>query len=86
MNQIKTPLLPVEIVFHSSWWNKHTGITFDEDFFIIPFAVLKMNGAWKKNFMNVSGNLGLEMIKTKICRRSELFILLLGTCFRKPSK
>ena len=24
--------LPVEVVFHPSWWNRNAGITFDEDF------------------------------------------------------
>lgn len=28
--------LPVEIVFHPSWWNAHAGIVFDEDFFYHP--------------------------------------------------
>jgi hypothetical protein len=34
MNMAIKPL-PVEIVFHPSWWNKHTGITFDEDFIML---------------------------------------------------
>ena len=29
-------VLPVDIVFHPSWWNAHAGITFDEDFFYHP--------------------------------------------------
>jgi hypothetical protein len=29
-------LLPVDIVMDPSWWNKHAGITFDEDFFYHP--------------------------------------------------
>jgi len=28
--------LPVDIVFHPSWWHAHAGITFDEDFFYHP--------------------------------------------------
>lgn len=32
----RTPTLPVDIVFHPSWWNAHGGITFDEDFFYHP--------------------------------------------------
>ncbi len=28
--------LPVDIVLSPSWWHKHTGITFDEDFFYHP--------------------------------------------------
>ena len=30
------PILPVDIVMDPSWWNKHAGITFDEDFFYHP--------------------------------------------------
>ena len=33
---IKSDLIPAEIVFHPSWWHRHTGITFDEDFFYHP--------------------------------------------------
>lgn len=36
MEQICLHKLPVDIVFHPSWWNKHVGITFDEDFFYNP--------------------------------------------------
>jgi len=35
MSRAKTTL-PVDIVFHPSWWNAHAGITFDEDFFYHP--------------------------------------------------
>ena len=31
-----TPMLPVDIVLHPSWWHRHAGITFDEDFFFHP--------------------------------------------------
>ena len=34
--RLKAPMLPVNIVFHPSWWNRHAGITFDEDFFFHP--------------------------------------------------
>ncbi len=26
-------LLPVDVVFHPSWWHRHAGIDFDEGFF-----------------------------------------------------
>lgn len=28
--------LPVDVVFHPSWWHAHAGITFDKDFFYHP--------------------------------------------------
>jgi hypothetical protein len=30
------PVLPVEVVFHPSWWNAHAGMVFDKDFFYHP--------------------------------------------------
>ena len=33
---LNAPLLPVDIVLHPSWWHRHAGITFDEDFFFHP--------------------------------------------------
>jgi hypothetical protein len=34
--RLNSPMLPVEIVLHPSWWHQHAGITFDEDFFFHP--------------------------------------------------
>ena len=36
MKPLTSTPLPVDVVFHPSWWNKHTGIVFDEDFFYDP--------------------------------------------------
>ena len=33
---LKNDPLPVEVVFHPSWWHKNAGISFDEDFFYHP--------------------------------------------------
>ncbi len=33
---IQSPPLPAEIVLAPSWWHRHAGITFDEDFFYHP--------------------------------------------------
>ena len=33
---LNSPMLPVDIVLHPSWWHHHEGITFDEDFFFHP--------------------------------------------------
>jgi len=33
---LKNDLLPVEFVLHPSWWYKHAGIEFDQDFFFHP--------------------------------------------------
>lgn len=33
---IRAGVLPVDIVLHPSWWHRHEGMTFDEDFFFHP--------------------------------------------------
>ncbi len=33
---VQSEPLPVEVVFHPSWWHRHAGIRFDEDFFYHP--------------------------------------------------
>ncbi len=35
-NHLKNQMLPVDIVLHPSWWHRHEGMTFDEDFFFHP--------------------------------------------------
>ena len=34
--QIASRMLPVDIVLHPSWWHRHEGLVFDEDFFFHP--------------------------------------------------
>ena len=34
--RLRNEMLPVEIVLHPSWWHRHAGIAFDEDFFFHP--------------------------------------------------
>ena len=36
MQKLCSKKLPVDIVFHPSWWNKNAGISFDESFFYDP--------------------------------------------------
>jgi hypothetical protein len=33
---LSAPMLPADVVLHPSWWHRHAGITFDEDFFFHP--------------------------------------------------
>ena len=64
-NQIKNPLLPVDIVFHPSWWNKHTGITFDEDFFYHPVRRVEDERRMEKELNERFGEFGLGVDKDK---------------------
>ena len=65
MNQINNPLLPVDIVFHPSWWNKHTGITFDEDFFYHPVRRVEAERRMEKELYERFGEFGLGADKDK---------------------
>jgi hypothetical protein len=51
--------LPVEVVFHPSWWNKHTGITFDEDFFYHPFKRVESEKRMEKELYDRFGEFGI---------------------------
>ncbi len=51
--------LPVDIVFHPSWWNKHTGIVFDEDFFYNPLRRVEDERRMEQELYNRFGQYGL---------------------------
>lgn len=62
MNQnkfIQCPILPVEIVFHPSWWNKHAGICFDQDFFYHPLKRVESEQQMEKVLYERFGQYGL---------------------------
>lgn len=56
---IETNPLPVEIVFHPSWWYKHTGISFDEDFFYHPLKRVESEQRMEKELFERFGEYGL---------------------------
>ncbi|MDR2937472.1 MAG: hypothetical protein LBU92_00855 [Prevotellaceae bacterium] len=51
--------LPVEIVFSPSWWYKHTGITFDKDFFFNPRKRVESERRMELELYNRFGKYGL---------------------------
>lgn len=51
--------LPVDIVFHPSWWNTHAGITFDEDFFYHPKKRVESEKHMEQVLYNRFGEYGL---------------------------
>lgn len=65
MKTFTYPLLPVDIVFHPSWWNKHTGITFDEDFFYHPARRVEDERRMEKELYDRFGEFGLGADKDK---------------------
>jgi hypothetical protein len=54
-----SPILPVEIVLSPSWWNKHAGISFDEDFFFHPARRVEAEQKMEKVLYEKWGQYGL---------------------------
>jgi len=52
-------ILPVDIVLAPEWWNKHTGITFDRDFFFHPLKRVECEQKMEKTLYERWGKYGL---------------------------
>lgn len=63
-------LLPVEIVLAPEWWNKHTGIAFDRDFFFHPLKRVESEQKMEKTLYEKWGQYGLG--KDKNTTRPEI--------------
>lgn len=51
--------LPVDIVFHPSWWFKNAGITFDEDFYYHPLKRVEAEKKMEREIYERFGQYGL---------------------------
>lgn len=56
---IKSDPTPVDIVFHPSWWYKHSGIIFDEDFFYHPLKRVEVEKKMEQELFERFGQFGL---------------------------
>jgi hypothetical protein len=56
---LKNDPLPVEVVFHPSWWHKNAGISFDEDFFYDPRRRVEDERKMERVLYERFGDLGL---------------------------
>lgn len=56
---IRSNPLPVDVVFHPSWWNKHAGIVFDEDFFYHPLKRVEVEKLMELELYERFGEFGL---------------------------
>lgn len=56
---LSNDLLPVEVVFHPSWWYRHAGISFDEDFFYHPARRVEAERKMESVLYEHFGDLGL---------------------------
>jgi len=52
-------MLPVDIVLHPSWWYRHEGITFDEDFFFHPARRVEVERRMEQALYDRWGRFGL---------------------------
>jgi hypothetical protein len=62
---VQSDLLPVEVVFHPSWWYKHAGITFDSDFFYHPLKRVEAEAKMEDELFERFGQFGLGMNRKK---------------------
>jgi len=56
---IESEPLPVEVVFHPSWWHRHAGISFDEGFFYDPRRRVEDERRMERVLHERFGDLGL---------------------------
>jgi hypothetical protein len=59
MTESAPDLLPVEVVFHPSWWHKHAGISFDPDFYYHPVRRVEDERRMEAALYERFGDLGL---------------------------
>lgn len=57
--------IPVDIVLAPEWWHKHTGITFDRDFFFHPLKRVESEQRMEKELYDRWGKYGLGAEKDK---------------------
>ncbi|MFA5816123.1 MAG: hypothetical protein WC865_10925 [Bacteroidales bacterium] len=62
---IRSHLLPVDVVFHPSWWHKHAGIVFDEDFFYHPLKRVEAEKQMENKLYERFGQFGLGEYRNK---------------------
>ncbi|MCX6224938.1 MAG: hypothetical protein NTV01_09375 [Bacteroidia bacterium] len=62
---IRSQMLPVDVVFHPSWWHRHAGIVFDEDFFYHPLKRVEAEKQMENLLYERFGQFGLGENRNK---------------------
>jgi hypothetical protein len=62
---IRSQPLPVDVVFHPSWWHRHAGIIFDEDFFYHPLKRVEAEKQMEQVLYEKFGQFGLGKDRNK---------------------
>jgi hypothetical protein len=57
--------LPMEVVFHPSWWHRHAGISFDEDFFYHPSRRVEAERRMEQVLYDRFGDLGIGEVRDR---------------------
>ena len=58
-DRLQNPMLPVDVVLHPSWWHRHEGISFDEDFFFHPARRVEVERKMEQVLYDRWGRFGL---------------------------
>jgi hypothetical protein len=58
-DRLQNRMLPVDVVLHPSWWHRHEGITFDEDFFFHPARRVEVERRMEQVLYDRWGRFGL---------------------------
>ena len=58
-DRLQNQMLPVDVVLHPSWWHRHEGITFDEDFFFHPARRVEVERRMEQVLYDRWGQFGL---------------------------
>ncbi|MFH1924601.1 MAG: hypothetical protein ABIP48_32515 [Planctomycetota bacterium] len=58
-DHLQNRMLPVDVVLHPSWWFRHEGITFDEDFFFHPVRRVEVERRMEQVLHDRWGRFGL---------------------------
>ncbi len=61
----KSPVVPVDIVLAPEWWHRHTGITFDRDFFFHPVRRVEQEACMERVLYERWGRYGLGSHQTR---------------------
>jgi hypothetical protein len=56
---LENGILPVDVVFHPSWWHRHYGMNFDEGFFYDPVRRVESERKMEQALYDRFGDLGL---------------------------
>ncbi len=64
-SELQNEMLPVDVVFHPSWWHRNEGIVFDEDFYFNPQKRVEVENQMERALYERWGKYGLGLDRDK---------------------